>query len=80
MTPINMVNDIIITSLDAVRRHEILARQPSYCKILNDLKEVESSEEEITGDSVQEKDGKQELIVKGEAIEVVEGTPAVIIN
>merc|ERR1719422_327619 len=33
-------------ALDAVRRREILARQPSYCKILNDLKEAESSESE----------------------------------
>jgi len=80
---IQIVNQDQPEKTDAVRRHEILARQPSYCKILNDLKEVESSEEEITGDSVQEKDGKQELIVKGEAIEVVEGTPAtqtVVIN
>jgi len=32
--------------LDAVRRRENYLRQPSYCKILNDLKEVESSESE----------------------------------
>jgi len=31
---------------EAVKRREILARQPSYCKILNDLKEAETSESE----------------------------------
>eukprot|EP00088_Acartia_fossae_P065448 TRINITY_DN8070_c0_g1_i3.p1 TRINITY_DN8070_c0_g1~~TRINITY_DN8070_c0_g1_i3.p1 ORF type:complete len:253 (+),score=62.27 TRINITY_DN8070_c0_g1_i3:138-896(+) len=29
-----------------VKRHELLARQPSYCKILNELKEVDSEETE----------------------------------
>ena len=72
-----------------MRRREILARQPSYCKILNDLKEVESSESEdaeIPGDaagavSKQEKEEPetqgQDLVMKGEAIEVVEGSPSV---
>jgi len=35
-----------VNVLDAVRRRENYLRQPSYCKILNDLKEVESSESE----------------------------------
>lgn len=70
--------------LDAVKRREILARQPSYCKILNDLKEVES-EEELTGDGHQEKELEKtpEVLVKGETIEVVEGSPVtqtVLIN
>ena len=68
-------------SSDAVRiRRELLARQPSYCKILNDLKEVESSEsedQEIPAE-VTEKQEKDEvtghdLVMKGETIEVVEG-------
>ena len=77
-------------------RREILARQPSYCKILNDLagndlKEVESSESEdteISGEahgpglvSKQEKEEPepqgQDLVMKGETIEVVEGSPSV---
>jgi len=78
--------------LDAMRRREILARQPSYCKILNDLKEVESSEseeQELAGEPVESKEEKaesevgQDLVMKGEAIEVVEGSPAtqtVVIN
>jgi len=81
-------------------RREILARQPSYCKILNDLagndlKEVESSESEdteISGEatglvSKQEKEEPepqgQDLVMKGETIEVVEGSPStqtVLIN
>ena len=79
-------------------RREILARQPSYCKILNDLagndlKEVESSESEdteISGEatglvSKQEKEEPepqgQDLVMKGETIEVVEGqTQTVLIN
>ena len=71
-------------ALDAVRRREILARQPSYCKILNDLKEAESDENEdcqgqqgdnTRGDrqGVQEKEVGQDLVMKGEAIEVVDG-------
>ena len=75
-------------------RREILARQPSYCKILNDLagndlKEVESSESEdteIAGEahglvSKQEKEEPepqgQALVMKGETLEVVEGSPSV---
>ena len=75
-------------------RREILARQPSYCKILNDLagndlKEVESSESEdteIPGEehglvSKQEKEEPeaqgQALVMKGETLEVVEGSPSV---
>lgn len=50
---------------EAVKRREILARQPSYCKILNDLKEAESSGSE---DSVDQKN----LIMKGEAVDIVE--------
>lgn len=70
--------------LDAVKRREILARQPSYCKILNDLKEVES-EEELTGDGSHEKvvEKTPEVMVKGETVEVVEGSPVtqtVVIN
>ena len=66
-------------ALDAVRRREILARQPSYCKILNDLKEAESDENEDCQDQqgdrqgVQEKEVGQDLVMKGEAIEVVDG-------
>ena len=66
-------------ALDAVRRREILARQPSYCKILNDLKEAESDESEDCQDQqgdrqgVQEKEVGQDLVMKGEAIEVVDG-------
>jgi len=30
--------------ITAIRRHELLARQPSYCKILNELKEVDTEE------------------------------------
>jgi len=70
--------------LDAIRRREILARQPSYCKILNDLKEVESSEsedQEIAGDVATEKQEKEEvtgqdLVMKAEGIEVVDGAPS----
>ena len=70
-------------SSDAVRiRRELLARQPSYCKILNDLKEVESSEsedQEIPAEVTekQEKDDVtgHDLVMKGETIEVVEGAP-----
>ena len=72
------------TVLDAVRRREILARQPSYCKILNELKEVESSEsedQELTGDGTkQEKEDSatgHDMVMKGESIEVVEGAPPV---
>ena len=70
-------------ALDAVRRREILARQPSYCKILNDLKEAESDESEDCqdqGDNTrgdrqggQEEEVGQDLVMKGEAIEVVDG-------
>jgi len=79
-------------ALDAVRRREILARQPSYCKILNDLKEAESSESEDCheqGDNTRERQGGQkeevgqDLVMKGEAIEVVDGgqtTQTVVIN
>lgn len=73
---------------DAMRRREILARQPSYCKILNDLKEVESSEseeQEISGETVEGKAEKgesevgverveTEKVMEGQAVEVVEGT------
>ena len=75
-------------------RREILARQPSYCKILNDLagndlKEVESSESEdteLSGEahglvSKQEKEEPEQqgqgLVMKGETIEGVEGSPSV---
>jgi len=79
-------------ALDAVRRREILARQPSYCKILNDLKEAESSESEDCheqGDTTRDRQGGQkeevgqDLVMKGEAIEVVDGgqtTQTVVIN
>ena len=63
------------TSLDAVRRREILARQPSYCKILNDLKEAESSESEDCPEQTEttKKEEGADLVLKGEAIEVVDG-------
>ena len=47
-----------------MRRREILARQPSYCKILNDLKEVESSEseeQELAGETTETKQEKAEV-------------------
>jgi len=77
---------------DAVRiRRELLARQPSYCKILNDLKEVESSESEdqeipaeVTEKQEKEEVNGHDLVMKGETIEVVEGAPqstqTVVIN
>lgn len=63
---------------EAVKRREILARQPSYCKILNELKEAESSGSE---DSLDE----QNLSMKGEQhVDLVEGaaqqTQTVVIN
>jgi len=62
---------------EAVKRREILARQPSYCKILNDLKEAESSGSE---DSVDQKN----IIMKGEAVDIVDQSPpqgqTVVIN
>ena len=57
---------------DAMRRREILARQPSYCKILNDLKEVESSEseeQEISGEAVEGKAEKGESEVGVDRVE-----------
>lgn len=54
-----------------MRRREILARQPSYCKILNDLKEVESSEseeQEISGEAVESKQEKSEPEVRSVAV------------
>merc|ERR1719189_3529526 len=65
------------TVLDAMRRREILARQPSYCKILNDLKEVESSEseeQELTGEATetkQEKPETQTVVINGQAYQIV---------
>ena len=50
-----------------MRRREILARQPSYCKILNDLKEVESSEseeQELAGETAETKQEKSESEVR----------------
>lgn len=52
---------------EAIKRREILARQPSYCKILNDLKEAESSESEDREDLK-----PPNLAMKGETVEVVE--------
>jgi len=49
---------------DAVKRREILARQPSYCKILNDLKEAETSETET---EVNDKQPLVGLVMKGES-------------
>jgi len=89
---IQIVTDRQEEALDAVRRREILARQPSYCKILNDLKEAESSESEDCteqGDTIRDRQGGQkeevgqDLVMKGEAIEVVDGgqtTQTVVIN
>lgn len=77
------------SALDAVRRREILARQPSYCKILNDLKEAESSESEDCqdqGDNSRDRHGQkeeevgQDLVMKGEAIEVVDGAQTVFFS
>lgn len=72
---------------DAIKRREILARQPSYCKILNDLKEAESSESEEshdTGGQVQvEQKPLAGLTMKGETVEIVDGTTStqtVVIN
>jgi len=65
------------TVLDAMRRREILARQPSYCKILNDLKEVESSEseeQELAGEATetkQEKPETQTVVINGQAYQIV---------
>lgn len=56
---------------EAIRRREILARQPSYCKILNDLKEADTSESE---DREEPPDHKPTLTMKGETVEVVEET------
>jgi len=54
---------------EAVKRREILARQPSYCKILNDLKEAETSESEQDLSPEQPKP----LAMKGEPLGEVEG-------
>jgi cAMP response element-binding protein len=54
---------------DALKRRELLARQPSYCKILNDLKETESSGSE---DSLDHKS----IVMKGESVELVDSNPA----
>ena len=70
---------------EVVRRREILARQPSYCKILNDLKEAESSESEDCQDRRDSRDRNrekeeevgQDLVMKGEAVEVVDGIQTV---
>lgn len=89
---IQIVTDRQEEALDAVRRREILARQPSYCKILNDLKEAESSESEDCqdqGENSRDRQGQEkeevghDLVMKGEAIEVVDGaqtTQTVVIN
>jgi hypothetical protein len=34
------------SGVSGLKRHELLARQPSYCKILNDLKEVDPVDED----------------------------------
>jgi len=70
---------------DAIKRREILARQPSYCKILNDLKEAESSESEESQDTSQVVEHKPltGLTMKGETVEIVDGTTStqtVVIN
>jgi len=66
---------------EAIKRREILARQPSYCKILNDLKEAESSESE---DREESQEQKPNIAMKGEVLEVVEEpthtTQTVVIN
>lgn len=66
---------------DAIKRREILARQPSYCKILNDLKEADTSESE---DREESQEQKPPLTMKGETVEVVEEathtTQTVVIN
>merc|ERR1719410_1416452 len=82
--------ETVLVPSDAMRRREILARQPSYCKILNDLKEVESSEseeQELAGEATETKQEKPEvgedLVMKGEAIDVLDGSPptqTVVIN
>merc|ERR1712130_677701 len=65
---------------DAIKRREILARQPSYCKILNDLKEADTSESE---DREESQEQKPNIALKGETVEVVEPThttQTVVIN
>jgi len=71
--------ETVLVPSDAMRRREILARQPSYCKILNDLKEVESSEseeQEISGEAVEGKAEKgesetQTVVINGQAYQIV---------
>jgi len=66
---------------DSIRRREILARQPSYCKILDDLKEADTSES-VDREEVLEQ--KPNITMKGETVEVVEEpthtTQTVVIN
>lgn len=52
---------------EAVKRREILARQPSYCKILSDLQEAESS-----GSEDSDRSPGPQLVMKGEQAEVVD--------
>jgi len=65
---------------ESVKRHEILARQPSYCKILNDLKEAESS-----GSEDSDRSPGPNIAMKGEHVEVIDAgsahtTQTVMIN
>lgn len=52
---------------EAVKRREILARQPSYCKILSDLQEAESS-----GSEDSDRSPGPQLVMKGEQAEVLD--------
>ena len=61
-------------------RREVLARQPSYCKILNDLEEAQSSkieEEDREMHRHEEEEVGEDLVMKSDTIEAAEGPPMV---
>jgi len=62
--PIQIISQLK-SDAEAAKRRELLARQPSYCKILNDLKEAESSESE---DSIDHKN----IVMKGETVDSID--------
>jgi len=80
------------SGISAVKRHELLARQPSYCKILNDLKEVDPVDEDPPPESppsprphLLKKSPPPELTMKDEVIELPEAgevrqTQTLVIN
>jgi len=65
----------------AIQIVQATTKQPSYCKILNDLKEADTSESE---DREESQEQKPPLTMKGETVEVVEEathtTQTVVIN